>query len=114
MTESMQRESRRRKRHAVGEEIEVYDSSRAVCIGHLANIHSEGLLVVGTPGLQEDHLYQLELRLPQALGGDAIRLGVDCLWVRAAGEGASAWSGCQIIDLSDSARAQLEQLLTKL
>jgi len=106
---------RRLKRHDVSVVVEVYDRNTDQHLGRLVNIHSEGLMVMGTGGLQADHVYQLDLLLPEPLEGLAhLHLGVDCLWSKVVDVSATYWSGCQVIDLSDVARRQISLLVEQL
>lgn len=93
--------------------IGVYDVNQSVQLGTLVNIHGGGLMLVGAAELVEsDHVYQLELRLPQDLAGSSsLFLGVDVLWIRSDDDTVVQWSGCQIIDCSDQARQQIELLV---
>ncbi|GAA5315709.1 MAG: hypothetical protein AseanaTS_09140 [Candidatus Pelagadaptatus aseana] len=92
--------------------VEVFDLNSGALLGSLVNIHEEGLLIVGTDAIAEDHVYQLVLRLPDTVKNiGEIRLGVDCLWVGDAQDATMRWSGCQIIDLSAEARDQIRQLI---
>ncbi|TQV71714.1 PilZ domain-containing protein [Exilibacterium tricleocarpae] len=103
---------RKLKRHQVKTAIEVYDKLRGSCVGRLVNIHSSGLMLMGTVRLEADHLYQLDLHLPEMINGRrVIQLGVDCLWVRESDDPDQHWAGCQIIDKSDEADADIEALV---
>jgi len=105
----------RLKRHDVSVVVEVYDRNTDQHLGRLVNIHNEGLMVMGTGGLQADHVYQLDLVLPESIEGSThLQLGVDCLWSKVVDASATYWSGCQVIDLSDVARRQIERLVEKL
>ncbi|MBR9912722.1 MAG: PilZ domain-containing protein [Gammaproteobacteria bacterium] len=115
MSNSAPQEGRGLKRHAIETVVDVYDANQGLRLGRLANIHVEGLMVMGSAGMQADYVYQLELRLPNPINGtDSIQLGADCLWVRNSEDSALCWAGCQIIDLSAAARQQIEILVQQM
>ncbi len=108
---------RRLARHDIEDGVVVKDEVTAVIVGRLVNIHAEGLMVMGDVALVPENLYQLSLFLPKEIGGHRyVGLGVDCLWVRDSGSESSPvfWSGCQIIDCSDEARAVINGLIEEM
>lgn len=106
---------RRLERHAISGVVEIYDSNRDKYLGRLVNIHHEGLMVMGDGELQADHVYQIDLQLPESIAGsDHLHLGIDCLWSRVVEVTNTHWAGCQIIDLSDLAREQINVLVERL
>lgn len=112
MSDLYEAQKRRLVRREVVAKVEVIDINRGELLGTLVNIHEEGLLVVGPKIMREDHVYQLEFKLPTPVSGiDSIQLGVDCLWVKSADDSGLCWSGCHIIDLSDQAREQIEKVI---
>ncbi len=112
MPEAIRSYTRRLKRHALDGHVEVFDSVRGVYLGRLVNIHAEGLMLIGDIALEDDKLYQLDLRLPQAINGrESIPLGVDCLWARASDDFSKHWSGCQIIDISPQGAEDIDALI---
>ena len=112
MSEAQNSEQRRLQRHRLNVPVEVFDSNRNLRLGRLVDIHRQGLMLLGDQPLQVDSLYQLELRLPEPLQGDAVLLlGVDCLWTRGEEGASSHWSGLQIIDLSEHAERQIDDLV---
>ena len=57
-------------------------------------------------------IYQLSLQLPVAIkGSSTIELGADSLWCRNVENFNRYWTGLHIIDASDLALAQLEELI---
>jgi hypothetical protein len=99
-------------RYELSAEVDVYDRSSGALLGALVNIHEEGLLIVGTDAIAADHVYQVELRVPDSVENiGSIHLGIDCLWVGDAQDESMRWSGCQIIDLSAAARDQIQRLI---
>jgi len=101
---------RKHPRHNIGDYISVADAASGQNLGRVANLSLEGLMLVNSQPLNADCIYQLKLvidgsQIPGA-GFDLreIMIGVDCLWASPAkSTSASAyWSGCQIIDVSES------------
>lgn len=106
---------RSRERHPISGVVNVLDTNRGLNLGSLANIHEEGLMIIGPDVVRVDHLYQVELQLPcQINGRDRIPLGIDCLWVRLSENARHYWSGFQVIDASDEARADILGLIRQL
>ncbi len=105
-------EQRRLQRHRLNVPVVVSDCNRNLQLGRLVDIHREGLMLMGDQPLQVDHVYQLDLHLPEPLEGlETLHLGVDCLWTRCDEGSSSHWSGFQIIDLSELAERQLQALM---
>ncbi len=112
MSEPQTHEQRSLPRHRLSAPITVVDRNRNLTLGRLVDLHSEGLMLMGDQPLQVDHLYQLDLYLPQPLQGETLlQLGVDCLWTRCDEGAVMHWSGFQIIDLSERAARQIEELV---
>lgn len=108
---------RKHPRHALRDTVIVLDQSTGEPVGTVANLSLEGLMLVNNKPLHADSLYQLCLQVPEGLmpGQPAweIRMGVDCLWNSPAENvtAATYWSGCQIIDISDTDFARIQQLI---
>ena len=107
---------RSRHRNILSNVIDVIDQSNGETLGLLVNITTDGLMLVNPVGLKAENLYQISLNLSvPVLGNSEILIGVDCLWSRPSSpEGDIHWSGCQIIDISDSMLASLEDLIIQL
>ncbi|MBU3069459.1 PilZ domain-containing protein [Aestuariicella sp. G3-2] len=115
MEEAKHMDQRNLDRFGVVGSVEVYDANRDLYLGRLANIHEQGLMLLGEMPMQADHVYQLNLILPTPVCGDtSIRLGVDCLWVRSLDDDPVCWAGCHIIDMSEQAREQVQALVALL
>lgn len=115
MSETERHHERGLARHTIQKQVQVYDASQNVILGQLVNIHSEGLMIVGDVAIKPDHIYQLQLKLPLRIeGADTVRIGADCLWVRQMGESSSYWAGYHIIDLSETAKKQVDVLIEQL
>ena len=99
-------------RHVVSGDVDVYDSMRDIYLGRLVNIHTQGLMVVGDVPLEEDRLYELDMHiLDENNAKQVIRIGVDCLWTRAADENGKHWTGFNIIDSTPQAADVIHELI---
>lgn len=99
-------------RHTLSADVDVYDSLRDVYLGRLVNIHTQGLMIVGDVPLEEDRLYELDMHLPSLDNTKKVlRLGVDCLWTRAADQSGKHWTGFSIIDSSPQAAEEIHRLI---
>jgi hypothetical protein len=109
---SPQNYDRAMHRHTISGDIDVYDSLRDVYLGRLVNIHTQGLMVVGDVPLEEDRLYELDMHLPDDHNGkQVLRVGVDCLWTRAADQNGKHWTGFSIIDSTPQATEEIHKLI---
>lgn len=105
-------EKRRLKRHALSGPVNVYDYLSKTFLGRLVNLHSEGLMIMGHYPFEDGKIYQLDLYLPEPIQGrEFISLAVDCLWTRGEDDERVYWAGCKVIDISDQAREDLQQLI---
>ena len=104
-------EQRTQVRIPVDEEIYVRDVVTGKELGTLANVHSEGFMVISDGGLREDHLYQVVFEKDfGSLSSDA-SLGAECLWISETGTGDQVWAGFQIMQCTDVAKAQIDALI---
>jgi hypothetical protein len=109
---SSQNYDRALDRHVVSGNVDVYDSMRDIYLGRLVNIHSQGLMLVGDVPLEEDRLYELDMHiLDENNVKQVIRVGVDCLWTRAADENGKHWTGFNIIDSTPHAAEVIHHLI---
>jgi hypothetical protein len=109
---SSQNYDRAMHRHAVSADVDVYDSMRDIYLGRLVNIHAQGLMLVGDVPLEEDRLYELDMHILNENNiKQVIRVGVDCLWARAADENGKHWTGFNIIDLTPHAAEVILNLI---
>lgn len=106
----MTQNRRRIERRSLDAHVRIVDMQTDDALGVLVNIHHEGLMVMGAKSLEVDRVYQIEL-LPagdaEKIGG--IQIGVDCVWSTAGEE--SSWAGCRIIDCSEQAKNQIDNLV---
>jgi hypothetical protein len=86
-------------------------------MGILANLSQGGFLLIGEDTtLNQDGLYQIELRGPSNhAGGELhVNLGAVCLWHSAAEAEGGQWGGFQIIDVSETNAQKLRDYLATL
>lgn len=103
---------RRLPRRSLQVTADVYDRISQRFLGRLVNLHTEGLMIFGNQALAADHIYQLDLHLTTPINNrNMLPLGVECLWTRDEAEDRVHWAGCRIIDISDDALADLEELI---
>ncbi len=94
--------------------VDVYDSVNETYLGRMVNVHDEGLMIMTASPIDEDKLYQVDLHMPDDIGGGKLHLGIDCLWVRPNDDSETYWAGCKIIDISPEGREQVTALLKKI
>jgi len=108
-------DKRRQKRHALATSIDIYERAGDTKLGRLVNLHSEGLMIIGSYPFEAGKEYEVELRLPHFVElPPVIPLEVDCLWARNEDENKTFWAGCQIITTRDSDISRLNQLIKML
>jgi len=104
---------RQLKRHHLKNFVDVLDAENKVSLGRLANIHLEGLMVIGEP-LDVNSIYQIIISLPYSINQSRhIRLGIECLWCQEnhKDDDTMHWSGAKIIDISPISKASLASLI---
>ena len=107
---------RKHERHQTAQSIIVQDRMSGQQLGVLVNISLDGLMIAGASALETETIYQLRLLIPDNVaGGQAIDIGVDCLWTSGNEKNANLfWSGCHIIDYADAAVVSLNSLIAHL
>jgi hypothetical protein len=111
MSEVKKAEQRRLPRYVLSGPVNVYDRVSQSFLGRLANVHTEGLMIMGNHPFIADCIYELDLQLPEPIEGcEMIPIGVDCLWSRSE-DTHLHWAGCKIIDASEEARRSIQTLI---
>ena len=105
--ENQNQERRRLERHEVTSQVDAVDRITGQPVGRLVDIHSEGLMLITGSQVEVGNIYQLSLKKD---GGIWLEVGVDCLWKNPANGEDRFWAGFRVIDASDEALAQLENL----
>lgn len=104
-------ENRRKPRKQPAQVFEIHDINTGDILGHLANITTEGLMLIGPNPIEPNTLYQLRMPLPEPTADiTAIDFGVESLWNQAAGNSDRFWSGFHIIDISPENIAAIENI----
>ncbi len=89
-------------RKNVAEPVQVIDSNTLEPLGILANISTNGFMLIGNKLIEPTKVYQLLLNLAQQVDGiQAIECGAESLWSDSAADDNMFWTGFQIIDISD-------------
>lgn len=111
MAEIRNAEQRKLARHVLTGPVNIYDRASQSFMGRLANVHMEGLMIMGNHSFIADCIYQLDLQLPEPINDcEMIPIGVECLWSRS--EDAHVhWAGCKIIDASEDALRDIQTLI---
>jgi hypothetical protein len=103
---------RKLERFELNQTITVDDVINGGQFGELINVTVEGLMVITDKEIPTHSIFQLSLKLPIEIeGSNTVELGADCLWCRKVENFHRYWSGFHIIDASDTALAQLEELI---
>ena len=104
--------ARKLERKEINQTIDIIDVINGGKFGELINITIEGLMAMTEREIPTQSIYQLSIKLPVELrGSDTVELGADCLWCRKDENFHRFWAGFQIIDASDNAVKQIEDLI---
>ena len=81
-------------------------------LGTIVNLHEDGFMMILSGGIKERGTYQFEFELSDPVAGvSSLLVGAICLWVSNEGAGSMAWAGFEIIDISDSDKKIISQLI---
>lgn len=105
---------RRSVRKRVSESLPVIDGMTGAPLGRIGNLSADGLMLIGTRALSEQHVYQVHFPLPgNSAAAPRLEVGIQCLWSEAASGEHSFWTGCQIISISPDGQETLDQWVTR-
>jgi hypothetical protein len=94
-------DKRRLERKTPNQVIEVFNVLSGETLGQLANITSEGLMLIAAAPITPGTLFQLHMPLNEPTNGiTAIDFGVEALWCQEADSSGRYWVGMHIIDIS--------------
>jgi hypothetical protein len=98
-------------RKKVIDPIQAVDSNTLEPLGILANISTNGFMLIGDKQIEPSMVYQLLLNFSQQVDGiQAIECGAESLWTDTAADDNMYWTGFQIIDISDDDAAFISQI----
>ena len=104
---------RKHQRVELDQPIAITDMISGEAFGELVNVTVAGLMVITNKEIPTHSIHQLSLRLPvDVAGSEFLEIGADCLWSRKTENFNRYWAGFQIIDASDTALAQIEELIS--
>jgi len=94
-------ESRRAKRRAISQAIEVVDAMTESAIGRLGNLSQTGMLLIAEKHICDDALFQISFALPDSSGRPrSLEIGVQHLWCDDGSVPGQAWCGFRFIDIA--------------
>lgn len=104
-------EQRAQVRIPVDEEIFVRDTVSGKELGTLANVHTDGFMMISDGGLKEDNLYQVVFERDLGSASMDLAIGAECLWISETGTGDQVWAGFHVMECTDAARKQIDALI---
>lgn len=111
MTEIIERKYERRE---PTQSVTILDVINGGEFGELVNVSVEGIMVMTEQEIPTQSIYQLSLQLPTEIKGrTTVELGADCLWCRKVENFHRYWAGFHIIDASDLALEQLQEMIAQ-
>lgn len=110
-------DQRRARRKRPGTSAVVTDVITSQPIGHLGNLSSTGMLLIGTRQPRSEALYQVSITLPSSgLGlreSQPIEAGIQEQWHAPAATPGQIWAGYRVVAISDVDAARLEGWLAQ-
>ena len=83
-------------------------------LGVIGNLSLGGMMLIANQQLHADGVLQLKIAVPSELGSGLISVGVKILWCTPANSPKEYWAGLETIDISDTDRDSLQQLLDQI
>jgi hypothetical protein len=97
----MSSDLRKTLRKEIATRLAVVDVNTGHMIGDLANISSDGFMVLSREPVPMNSVFQLSLALPKVIQGvDTAYFGAESLWSNPTDDGGHYWIGFHIIDIS--------------
>lgn len=97
----MSSDKRKQIRKDIATRLAVVDVNTGHVIGDLANISSDGFMVLTRRSLPMNSVFQLSLALPKVIRGvDTVYFGAESLWCNSTDDQEQYWIGFHIIDIS--------------
>ena len=105
-------EQRRAPRKRPEYNVTVIDTMTGQALGHLGNLSSNGMLLIGQRVPRSEAVYQVSLPLPRNDGtAPTIEIGIQEQWHEPAATPGQTWSGYRIIAIGHADATQLDQWL---
>ncbi|WP_163832530.1 PilZ domain-containing protein [Spartinivicinus ruber] len=105
-------EKRQQLRTQAIQPVNVYDLLSGEYLGALANISTEGFMLITSKQLSSSQLYQCQIQVTFTAGDkNDIELTAECLWVKASNTPENNWAGFQTIDISEHGLCQVQKLV---
>ena len=106
---------RRAKRKRITSPAVVTDVITRQPIGHLGNLSSTGMLLIGTRQPRSEAIYQVSIALPSSgrsmMDSHPIEVGIQEQWHAPAASPGQIWAGYRVLAISDADAARLEAWL---
>lgn len=111
------KDERRAERKRASTDAIVTNVISGLPIGHLGNLSSTGMLLIGQQAPRSEALYQVSLNLPGPTGMRAqsqlIEVGIQEQWHEPATNAGQFWAGYRIVAITDGDVARLESWLAQ-
>ncbi|GLQ50319.1 PilZ domain-containing protein [Dyella flava] len=105
-------EQRRAPRKRPDYSVAVTDSITGQPLGHLGNLSSNGMLLIGQRVPRSEAVYQVSLPLPRHDGtAPTIEIGIQEQWHEPAATPGQTWAGYRIIAIGSADATQLDHWL---
>jgi hypothetical protein len=95
----------------------VTDVISGLPMGHLGNISSTGMLLIGAQEPRSEALYQVSLNLPDSdrmlTQSQPIEAGIQEQWHESAASSGQIWAGYRIVAITDADAARLDSWLAQ-
>lgn len=83
-------------------------------LGLIGNLSLGGMMLIANQQLHADGILQLKIDVPKEFGSGLISMGVKILWCTPANSPKEYWAGLETIDISETDRDSLQQLLDQI
>lgn len=91
--------------------LRLFDSADGRALGHLVNVSSQGLMIVGEHLLELHRSCRVTMDLPEQLGeGGELQFSAEVLWSRRAAGAPFCYSGLRFVHVADEDVLVLEKL----
>ena len=105
-------EQRRAPRKRPEFSVTVIDTITGQPLGHVGNLSSNGMLLIGQRVPRSEAVYQVSLTLPRHSGATpSIEIGIQEQWHEPAATPGQTWAGYRIIAIGSVEATQLDQWL---